>query len=190
MKNPAAKTAGFQINALACGPHVYFVAAHPLSPASLSVIFSCWSAPPALSLVAVSPLSPASFSIFFFSSSALPAPSSVPLQPLASGFSTTLSAPPALSLVALKPLAGVLPGNAMPPALIRLAIPRLASSFFISFFSIESSWRKLKASLSFSMDLFGTYILILSNSRDESQVTFPEACLLECVQIRRYVCTE
>lgn len=91
---------------LTCRPHVYLEALQPLSPAFFSTSFS--AALPALLLVAVQPLSPAFFS----------------------------TALPALSLSAVHPLDDAQPERLKPPALIRLAIPIPARSFFKSLLSI------------------------------------------------------
>ena len=81
---------------------------------------------------ALQPLSPA----FFFTSfsAALPALPFVAVQPLSPAFFST--ALPALSLSAVQPLVDAQPERLKPPALIRLAIPIPARSFFKSLLSI------------------------------------------------------
>lgn len=115
-----------------CRPHIYFEPPQPLVPDSFS------GSSPTASLVffasssaAFSTASSASLVTF---STVLPALSLVPPQPLPAACST-LSALPALSLaVEAHPLPDAPPGSVSPPALIRLAMPKLARSFFMFFF--------------------------------------------------------
>ena len=86
---------------------------------------------PHVYLEPLQPLSPA----FFFFSAALPALSLVAVQPLSPAFFST--ALPALSLSAVHPLPDdAQPERLKPPALIRLAMPIPARSFFKSLLSM------------------------------------------------------
>jgi hypothetical protein len=120
-------------------------------------------------LVAVQPLSPA----FFFTSSlafsaALPALSLVAVQPLSPAFfSTSFStALPALSLSAVHPLDDAQPERLKPPALIKLAIPIPARSFFKSLLSILFLLCMKKWGRANRMSL---YSLIISKTLGRSQ---------------------
>lgn len=133
---------GAEFTLFSCRPHAYLEPPQPLSPAffftSSTALSTAFSASSLASSPAVSTTSSA-LSLTF--STAPPALSLVPLKPLSAAFSTAFSALPALSLSAAQPLADVaLPGTVIPPAPIRLTIPRLARNFFRSFFSMFSSF--------------------------------------------------
>lgn len=120
---------GYKYTLSTCRPHVYLEPLQPLSPA---FFFTSSTASFAFS----SAFSTTAFASSFASSTIASAFCCV-FSATASVSSFTFStAPPALSLVPDQPLPDAAPACPAPPALMRLAIPRLARSFFRSFFSI------------------------------------------------------
>lgn len=115
---------------------------HPLQPLEPDFLGTTFLPPSSASFLPSS----ASCSTAFFvssavslvsSSAALTALSVEPLQPLdaAAFFVSALPVP----VLPPQPLPVACPGKVTPPALIRPATPRLASSFFTSFFIVSSS---------------------------------------------------